>query len=75
MTIISNEANENQTLKDSWMRLYDLIVGSIDFDYVQLVVLKPIQTLADRKSTFNQRKLANRLLFSLVKQCGEAAID
>ena len=75
MTIITNEANENQTLKDSWMRLYDLIVGSIDFDYVQLVVLKPIQTLADRKSTFNQRKLANRLLFSLVKHCGEAAID
>ena len=53
MAIITNEANENQILKDSWMRLYDLIVGSIEFDYVQLVVLKPIQALADRKSTLN----------------------
>lgn len=42
---------------------------------MQLVALKAIQELTDRKSTFLQRKLGNRLLTSLIKQCGESAID
>lgn len=55
--------------------MFDLVVGKVDFHYVQLVALKEIAELTDRKSVFPRRKLGNRLLTSLVKSCGEAAID
>lgn len=39
------------------------------------MALKVIAELTDRKSTFQRRKLGNRLLFSLMHNCGEEAID
>jgi hypothetical protein len=51
------------------------VVGQVDFAYVQLVALKEIGELTDRKSKYERRKLGNRLLTSLIKQCGEAAMD
>lgn len=42
---------------------------------MQLVALKQIAELTDRKSSFQRRLLGNRLLFSLMQNCGEDAID
>lgn len=50
-------------------------MGQVDLAYVQLVAVKVIGELTDRKSTFPRRKLGNRLLFSLMHNCGEEAID
>lgn len=73
--IITNEYNENETLRDSWIECFDALVGKVDFDYVKLVAVKAIAELNDRKSTLQRRKLGNRLLSSLIKNCGEKAID
>jgi len=66
---------ENETLRAAWIEVFDVVVGKVEFSYVQLVALKVIAELTDRKSAFPRRKLGNRLLTSLFKSCGEAAID
>ena len=73
--LITNELNEDDELTESWYKVFDSIIGQVDFAYVQLVAVKAIAELTDRKSTFQRRMLGNRLLFSLVHNCGEDAID
>lgn len=65
--LVTNELQENQVLKDAWTEVFDQVVGQVDFAYVQLVALKEIAELTDRKSKFERRKLGNRLLTSLIK--------
>lgn len=65
--LVTNELQENQVLKDAWTEVFDHVVGQVDFAYVQLVALKEIAELTDRKSKFERRKLGNRLLTSLIK--------
>ena len=74
--IITNECNdENETLRESWIECYDAVIGKVDFDFVKLVAVKAISELNDRKSTLPRRKLGNILLSSLIRNCGEKAID
>lgn len=75
VSIITNEINNEETLIESWIQVFDQVCGEINFDYVQLVAIQEIQKLIDRKSPFLRRKLGNRLLMSLVMKCGEPAID
>ena len=75
MELVTNEYLENDTLRDSWIDVFDHVVGLVDFAYVQLVAIKEIGELTDRKSNFARRKLGNRLLTSLIKCCGEEAMD
>ena len=73
--LVTNEYQENQVLKDSWTEVFDNVVGQVEFEYVKLVAIKEIAELTDRKSSFAKRKLGNRLLTSLIKECGESAMD
>jgi hypothetical protein len=74
-TTTSECNDENEALRDSWIECYDAVIGKVDFDYVKLVAVKAIAELNDRKSTLPRRKLGNILLSSLIKNCGEKAID
>lgn len=66
MAILTNEINDEETLIESWLHVFDQVCGEINFDYVQLVALHEIQSLLDRKSPYLRRKLGNKMLISLV---------
>lgn len=51
------------------------MVGQVDFPYIKLVAVKVIGELTDRKSKQNRRKLGNRLLSSLILNCGESTLE
>ena len=51
------------------------MVGQVDFAYVQLVALKEIGELTDRKSKYERRKLGNRLVVEMAKAIGEEGMD
>lgn len=42
---------------------------------MKLVAVKAISELSDRKQPLNKRQLGHRLLFSLIQQCGEYALN
>jgi hypothetical protein len=75
ISIITNELYDNDALREGWLKVYENVIGQVEFSYVQLATLKAIQELIDRKSKFERRKLGHRLLFKLVMNCGEAALD
>lgn len=73
--IITKSSSENEDLRQNWIKVFDHVVGQVEFEYVLIVAFKAIQQLTDRKSTFPMRKLGNRLLTSLAKNCGESGFD
>lgn len=34
MDIVTNENNENETLKETWILVFDHVVGQVEFAYV-----------------------------------------
>lgn len=75
MQIVTNEHLENQVLLESWLEVFDNVIAQVEFAYVQLTAIKQIAELTDRKSKFDRRKLGNRLLSSLILNCGEQALN
>lgn len=60
-------------LLDSWLAVFESVVGLVPFDYAHMVALKPIQETLDRKNPMSRRKRGNRLLTSMALAWGETA--
>jgi hypothetical protein len=75
VSITTNDVIENETLINSWMDVFDNVVGQVAFEYTSMVAVNPILEMIDRKSPIPKRKKGNKLLMSLARNCGEEAFD
>jgi hypothetical protein len=73
--ITTNEVIENEALINSWMDVFDTVIGKVAFEYTSMVAVSPILDMIDRKNSIPKRKKGNKLLMSLARNCGEEAFD
>ena len=75
ISITTNEVIENETLTNSWIDVFDTVVGKVAFEYTSMVAVSPILDMINRKNSIPKRKKGNILLMSLARNCGEDAFD
>lgn len=75
VNITTSDVIENADLIQAWVLVFDEVIGLVDFDYVQMVAVKPLLDMIDRKNPLPKRRRGNRLITSLAKACGEKAFD
>jgi hypothetical protein len=75
VSITTNEVIENEPLINSWINVFDKVIGQVAFEYTGMVAVNPILEMIDRKNSILRRKKGNKLLMSLARNCGEEAFD
>ena len=60
---------------DSWLQVYDAIIGNVDIDFILKNVLPKIMEIPSLKNPFAKRKRGNRLITNLALKVGESGFD
>lgn len=72
VSITTDDDNaENHDLYESWMTVLETVVSRVDIKFVSENVMSVLKDIPGLKHPFPKRKRGNRLVFNVMKNCGE----
>jgi hypothetical protein len=76
VSICTDDDNaENHDLYESWIKVLETVVSRVEIKFVSESVMSVLKDIPGLKHPFPKRKRGNRLVFSVIKNCGEEGFN